>query len=331
MKKIKNLQIRIYNRKDLQSMKKFLSIILTICLAFSVLTVGAASVSAAEGDIPAGTVIYFDNTSTKWDNVYFYAWKFGFFGDTYELSPISEDSNLYSMVLPQDVTPGETFFLFKSAEDWSGKQTADQAAYVGLNTYVPLADAAGNVMTVDMENTVLPAETEVLITPSSRDFTTDTLDVTVYAFNAASAKYTVSYDDGTTVGPIEFTNTATVEINDSATVILTAGEKVMVQTYTKASDAIVNVTAEGYTGDIFMYTFGGDRIGDEFVPMTKNEDGKYTAKINGSAQVIFTTTNDWKTAKKFTITTINGETPTAVEPLLTAGATYNIVLQVPAV
>ena len=313
-------------------MKKILSIVLTICMAFSVLTVGAASVSAAEGDtVPAGTVIYFDNTSANWDNVYFYAWKFGFYGDTYELSPVSKDSKLYSMVLPQDVTPGEAFFLFKSAKDWSGKQTVDQAAYVGYNTYVPEADAAGNVMTVNMENTVLPAETEVLITPSSRDFTTNTLDVTMYAFNAEYSEYTVNYDDGTTVGPIEFTNTATVEINASATVTVLADDKEMEQSYTKVGDAVVNVTAEGYTGDIYMYTFGGDRIGDDFVPMTKLSEGKYTAKINGSAQVIFTTTNDWKTAKKFTINTINGETPTAVEPLLSAGETYNIVLQVPAV
>ena len=320
-------------------MKKILSIVLTICMAFSVLTVGAASVSAASDDniaLKAGSLIYFDNSNTKWDNVYFYAWQFGFFGDTYEMTPVAGKENLFSMVVPVDVPlvlpegqPSD-YFLFKSAEDWSGKQTVNQSAHEGFNTYIPNVDEDGNITTVEYGVTNLNAETEVLITPSSREFTTNTFQVTLYAFNTENAEYTVRYADNSETGSFTTTST-TITITASATVTLIAGDKRMVQSYKKTSDAVVNVTATGYTGNIYMYTFGGDRVGDEFVLMTKNEDGTYTAKINGSAKVIFTTTNDWETAKKFTINTINEKTPTEVEPLLSAGETYNIVLQVPAV
>ena len=306
-------------------MKKILSIVLTICMAFSVLTVGAASVSAAEDTVPAGTVIYFDNSSTKWDNVYFYAWQFGFFGDTYEMTPVKGHADLYKMVLPVETPVGEPFFLFKSAEDWSGKQTVDQAAYVDLNTYVPRADASGNVITVDMKNTVLPAETEVLVTPSSKEFTS-TLNVAVYAFNVpegSTATYTVNGTSET------FTTSASFTIYSSATVTVTANGKSQTQTYTKKNNAVVNVSVEGgYTDPIYMYTFGGDRVGTQFVLMTRNADGKYTAEINGSAQVIFTTTNNWDTAQKFII--MEGLEPAEdQEPLVSAGTTRNFTLTLP--
>lgn len=310
-------------------MKKILSIVLTICMAFSVLTVGAASVSAAEDTVPAGTVIYFDNSSTKWDNVYFYAWQFGFFGDTYEMTPVVDEDhpNLYKMVLPVETPVGEPFFLFKSAEDWSGKQTVDQAAYVDLNTYVPRADASGNVITVGMENTTdIPAETEVLVTPSSKEFTS-TLNVAVYAFNVpegSTATYTVNGTSET------FTTSASFTIYSSATVTVTANGKSQTQTYTKKNNAVVNVSVEGgYTNSIYMYTFGGDRVGTQFVLMTRNADGTYTAEINGSAQVIFTTTNNWDTAQKFII--MNGKEPAEdQEPLVSAGETVTFELQAPA-
>ena len=310
-------------------MKRIISLLLTALMAFSVLTVGAASVSAAEGDIPAGTVIYFDNTNTKWDNVYFYAWKFGFFGDTYELSPISEDSNLYSMVLPQDVTPGEAFFLFKSAEDWNGKQTTDQAAYADLNTYTPLVDAQGNVLTTNVTYTDIKAGPQILATPSSREFT-DPLTVTVYEFNATNATYTVNNGE-----PVTFTDTATINVTTDTTIVVDAdGVKPQTYKYTKVNNATVNVAVlGGYTGDIYMYTFGGDRIGSEFVLMDKNADGTYTATINGSAQVIFTTGNDWdsKETQKFIILNEDGDPATDQEPLVSAGTTVTFRLQAPEV
>lgn len=317
-------------------MKKFLSIILTICLAFSVLTVGAASVSAAEGDdniaLKAGSLIYFDNTNTQWDEVYFYAWQFGFFGDTYKMTPVADNEDLYSIVVPVDVPAvvpegqASTYFLFKSAEDWSGKQTADQQAYEGYNTYTPLVSASGNVTTVNLSYTNLPVGPQMIATPSSKQFT-DPLTVTAYAFNTTDAKYSI---DGAT--PVDFSGTVTIPVDTTTTITFTAtGVETQTYTYTKVNNAIVNVTVlGGYESPIYMYTFGGDRVGDEFVPMIKNADGTYTAEINGSAQVIFTTTDSWTTAKKFTILTMNGEPTTELEPLVPAGKTYNFMLQAPA-
>ena len=318
-------------------MKRIISLLLTALMAFSVLTVGAASVSAAEGDdniaLKAGSLIYFDNTNTQWDEVYFYAWQFGFFGDTYKMTPVADKEDLYSIVVPVDVPAvvpegqASTYFLFKSAEDWSGKQTPDQQAHEGYNTYTPLVSASGNVTTVNLSYTNLPVGPQMIATPSSKQFT-DPLTVTVYEFNATNATYKVNDSDA-----VAFTGKATINVTDDTTVVI-AANNVAPQTYkyTKVNNATVNVYVDGYTenDNVYMYTFGGDRVGDEFVLMNNLGNGSYTATINGSAQVIFTTTNSWTTAKKFKILTINGAPPTEQEPLVPAGETFNFVLQAPA-
>ena len=331
MKKIKIPKLRIYNRKDLHFMKKFLSIILTICLAFSVLTVGAASVSAAGDDdiaLKAGSLIYFDNTYSQWDEVYFYAWNYGFFGDTYKMAPVAGKENLYKIVVPEDVPAGKNYFLFKSAEDWNGFQTSDQAAYANYNTYVALNNPTGKIYPVNMEYTNLPVGPEIIATPSSKQFT-DPLTVTGYAFNTTDATYKV--DDGEAVsfsGTVKIPVTTTTKITFAAT-----GVEPQTYTYTKIENATVNVYVDGYTEDdnVYMYTFGGDRVGSEFVLMNNLGNGRYTATINGSAQVIFTTTNSWTTAKKFIIIDPVTLGPAEnQEPLVSAGATVTFDLQAPA-
>lgn len=294
-------------------MKKFLSIVLTICMAFSVLTVGAVSASAAENAnaLEAGSVIYFDNTYTKWSKVYFYAWKYGFFGDTYEMDEI-DGTNLYKIVVPVDVPANNSdYFLFKNtgAGDWTGRKTDDQKAYAEYNTYTPLYSSGSSVA---LSYTDRPIEPEIIATPCGKEFV-DSLDVTVYAFNTTASTYTI--DNGE---PIVFENSVSFTITSTTKVTVAAGMKRFVYNYKKVNDAIVTVYTTNYTGNVYMYSFGGDRVGDEFVLMNNEGNGKYTAYINGSAQVIFTTTNSWRTARKFIIYE-NGVRLSNQEPLISFG------------
>lgn len=277
-------------------MKKLTSVLLAVIMIFSVFTVGAVSVSAAENTnaLDAGSVIYFDNTNTKWNKVYFYAWKYGFFGDTYEMQPIPE-TNLYKIVVPYDVPLNNTaYFLFKNkgTDDWSGYQTSDQKAYAEYNTYKPLNVYGGSVA---LSYTDLPAVPEIIATPSTKDFV-GSLTVTVHAFNTTASTYTI--DNGE---PQVFEDSKTFTIDSTTRVTIAAGMKEYTYTYTKVNNSIVTVYTNNYTGNVYMYTFGGDRVGTQFVLMKYEGNGKYTATINGSANVIFNKTNYFTSTSKFSI------------------------------
>ena len=329
-------------------MKKIVSLLLTALMAFSAMTVGAFSASAAEDDqIPvvfeAGSYIYFDNTNTKWDEVYFYSWAYGYFGDFVPMDKVEGKDNLYSVVVPQDIpeyyvdekglNQATECFLFTSQPNWSGKQTQNMPVELGMNTYTPIVNSLGNVTRVNLSSTepAKPTSTVVLATPYSKKFT-KTIDVTVYAFNVpegATATYQIN-----DAAPVAFTDPETFTLSETSTVKVAVGEISKTYTYTEVSDAVINVTAvyedleTPYTGNIYAYTFGGDRVGAAFNLMTKNEDGTYTYSINGSAQVIFTDTDNWDTAKKFIIYEGSTELPDQ-EPLVSAGTTVNYTLVYP--
>lgn len=307
-------------------MKKVISLLLTALLAFSVLTVGAVSASAAEEEndvaITAGSHIFFDNTNTQWTNVYFYAWNYGYFGDSVPMDKIG-DTNVYEIVVPQDVPNGAEYFLFKSAADWSGQQTANQTVETGKNKYTPVFDAEGN-MTVTKSLKDDPATTEVAITPYSKSFT-GSIDVTVYAFNTGDTTATYQIGDA---APVTFTVPTTITLTDTATVTVTAGTATTSCTFTKIQDAVITVRANGYEGDMYIYTYGGDRVAPGFDSMMNLGDGMYTYTLNGSAHVIFTTTNNWSTAEKFLIYDEDDVLLANQEPLVSAGdeVTYRLAL-----
>lgn len=302
--------------------KKVISLLLTALMAFSVVTVGAVSASAVEEDtapaITAGSHIFFDNTNTQWTDVYFYAWNYGYFGDSVPMEKVG-DTNIYKIVVPQDVPNGAEYFLFKSAEDWSGQQTANQTVETGKNTYTPAFDTTG-AMTVTKSFREDPATTEVAITPYSKSFT-GSIDVTVYAFNTGDTTATYQIGDAE---PVAFTVPTTINLTDTATVTVTAGTATTSCTFTKIQDAVITVDAGDYEGDMYIYTYGGDRVAPGFDQMVYNEeDFTYTYILNGSANVIFTTTNDWSTATKFLINGIQQE------PFVAAGSTPVFTLTLP--
>lgn len=310
-------------------MKKVISLLLTALMAFSVLTVGAVSASAAEEPAPAlaaGSHIFFDNTNTQWTDVYFYAWNYGYFGDSVPMKQVG-DTAVYEIVVPQDVPNGAEYFLFKSAADWSGQQTANQTVEAGKNTYTPVFDEAG-AMTVEKSYTIDAPTTEVAITPYSKTFTS-AIDVTVYAFNTGdtTATYQIGDDE-----PVAFTEPTTINLTSTATVTVTAGTATTSCTFTKIEDAEITVmalSANGniYTGNLYVYTYGGDRVAPGFAPMENLGLGMYKYTLNGSAHVIFTTTNDWATAKKFQICDNSGTPLADQEPFVDFGTKPSYVLK----
>lgn len=309
-------------------MKKVISLLLTALMAFSVLTVGAVSASAAEEPAPAlaaGSHIFFDNTNTQWTDVYFYAWNYGYFGDSVPMKQVG-DTAVYEIVVPQDVPNGAEYFLFKSAADWSGQQTANQTVEAGKNTYTPVFDEAG-AMTVEKSYTIDAPTTEVAITPYSKTFTS-AIDVTVYAFNTGDTTATYQIGDAE---PVAFTEPTTINLTSTATVTVTAGTATTSCKFTKIEDAEITVTAlDGanlYTGNLYIYTYGGDRVAPGFEPMVNLGSGRYKYTLNGSAHVIFTTTNDWATAKKFQICDNSGTPLADQEPFVASGDNLTYILK----
>lgn len=163
----------------------------------------------------------------------------------------------------------------------------------------------------------------VVATPNSKSFS-GSLEVKLYAFNTQDATYKVNGGrEQNLLDPVTLSLTATTKID-----IYVDGDLTKTYNYTRAdvANAVVNVTApQGYTGDLYVYTYGGDRVGADFNQMTANGDGTYTYIINGSAHVIFTTTNDWATAVKFIISDASGVLPNQ-EPLVSSGQTVNYTL-----
>lgn len=311
-------------------MKKFLSILLTAILAISVFSFGAVSASAAEDEpapaIAAGEKIFFDNTETQWTDIYFYAWSYGFFGDFVPMEASSVGENLYEVVAPIDVPDGAEYFLFTNTTNWSGQQTPNQSVTAGFNTYKPVFDETG-AMTVEKSLTAYTPGVEVAITPYSKNFT-DSLEVTVYAFNTGESTATYQLNSET---PVEFTEPTTLNLTSTTTVTVSAGTASKTYTFTKIADAVVNVEVPDYTGDLYVYTYGGDRVAPGFAPMIALGDDNYTFTINGSAHVIFTTTDDWSTAVKFLIYDENMQLLDNQEPLVSSGETVSYILELPVV
>lgn len=317
-------------------MKKLVSLALTGLMAFSALSAGVVSASAATTPeepaaiaFTAGSDIVFDNAQTKWDNVYLYSWGMGYFGDFVPMD--KGEGSTYTAVAPVDVTEGTECFLFTNTTDWSGKQTPNIVTSEGNNTYTPVVDESGNVTSVTQSFTASSTAPKVVATPYSKSFS-NSLEVKLYAFNTEDATYKVNGSR-----PKSLADTETLTLNATTKIeILVNGEVARTYNYecVTVDDAVINATAKNadgtaYTGDLYVYTFGGDRVGAEFNPMVNNGDGTYTYRINGSAQVIFTTTNDWSTAVKFIISDSTGVLADQ-EPLVSAGTTVDYTLTLPA-
>lgn len=310
--------------------KRSLSIVLAILMIAAMSCIAATSASA----VAAGTQIFFDNSATQWEHVYIYGWNYGLAGDFVELQPIEEGSNIYAYTLTYDTEDGENFCLFTSSTDWSGRQTVDIATEAGKNLWTPVVSEAGSIEGSWSYMTPPAAQPSVTATPG-KNFAIE-MSVTVNEFNCpGGAKYTVNGGAATT-----FDGSATFIVGGAAaavgtvyTVVVTGYDSRNVAvatsttTYTKVGMTTINATIDAsYTGSVYAYLFGGDRIGAAFYEMEETtaagaSERTFTLAFEGAGQVIFTTTDDWATAVK-----LNG----SAEPLVEAGATASFDLVYPA-
>lgn len=300
-------------------MKKFRKVLSIVMAVLMLASVAAFSASAAEADnvVPKGTAIMFDNTSTEWTNVYIYGWAYGFAGEFLPMTQV-EGTNLYYYILPEDVTIGSNFCLIVNQNSWAGATQTRDIAYTAttVNTIVP--EGTGSPLNYTWAYNTPPVVNYVSATPS-KNFA-ETLTIVLYS-NCASATYSINggaaiaYNDGDQITLNETSTVALVGKDDLDEVVATAS-----YTYTKVGLTTITATVTGYTGDVYAYLFGGDRIGAAFYLMDKTSAG-YSIQFEGAAQVIFTTTNDWATAKKLL---------PADEPLVEAGSTTAFELTYPA-
>lgn len=309
-------------------MKKSVSLILAILMIAAMSCIAATSASA----VAAGTQIFFDNSATQWEHVYIYGWNYGLAGDFVELQPIEEGSNIYAYTLTYDTEDGENFCLFTSSTDWSGRQTTDIATEEGMNLWTPVASAEGAITGSWSYMTPPAAAPSVTATPG-KNFAIE-MNVTVNEFNCDWAEYKIDNQPA-----VEFDGSATFTIGGESaavgavyTVVVTGylDDEVVATsttTYTKVGMTTINATIDAsYTGDVYAYLFGGDRIGAAFYEMQETTAAEasqrtFTLEFEGAAQVIFTTTDSWDTAVK-----LNG----TAEPMVEAGATASFDLVYPA-
>lgn len=311
--------------------KRSLSIVLAILMIAAMSCIAATSAGA----LTAGTQIFFDNSQTQWENVYIYGWNYGLSGDFVELEPIAEDSDIYAYTLTYDTVDNSAFCLFTNTTNWSGRQTVDIATSGTNNLWTPTTPIpeSGSISGTWSYMTPPAAQPSVTATPG-KNFAIE-MSVTVNEFNCDWAEYKI--DDQAAV---EFDGSATFTVGgaDAAigtqyTVVVTGynalGQAVATSTttYTKVGMTTINATIDAsYTGSVYAYLFGGDRIGAAFYEMEETtaagaSERTFTLAFEGAGQVIFTTTDDWATAVK-----LNG----SAEPLVEAGATASFDLVYPA-
>lgn len=312
--------------------KRSLSIVLAILMIAAMSCIAATSAGA----LTAGTQIFFDNSQTQWEHVYIYGWQYGLSSDFVELEPIAEDSDIYAYTLTYDTVDGSTFCLFTNTTNWSGRQTVDIATEAGKNLWTPVVSEAGSIEGSWSYMTPPAAQPSVTATPG-KNFAIE-MSVTVNEFNCpGGARYTVNGGDS-----ILFDGSATFIVGGAAaaigkqyTVVVTGLDEdgvpipgvTSTTTYTKVGMTTINATIDAsYTGSVYAYLFGGDRIGAAFYEMEETtaagaSERTFTLAFEGAGQVIFTTTDDWATAVK-----LNG----SAEPLVEAGATASFDLVYPA-
>lgn len=273
--------------------KKVGIVVLSILMAITILfTVPLPAASLTKSDvIPAGTLIFFDNTDTGWTNVYLYSWDFGFAGEFLQMKRVG-NTDFYSYKLPEDVTVGSNFCLFVNQNSWAGAEQTRDIAYpsAAVNTVVPAVgtsplDYAWAHSSIDLGPLVSATPSKTFI---------GTLDV-VLNESCYSAKYSTdnratytAYKDGTVV---TISETATFHLRGydaSGKLVASAA-----YTYTKVAPTTVTVSVTGYSGDIYVFIYGDDHIGADFYQMQQLPGGTYLIQFEGAALLDFFTSPSW--------------------------------------
>ena len=81
-------------------------------------------------------VVYFDNSKTKWKEVYIYGWGCGLYNEAYPMTQI-EGTDIWMYELPEAIYPGTECFLFKDTLSTWKNQTDNCTVEEGNNLYDP--------------------------------------------------------------------------------------------------------------------------------------------------------------------------------------------------
>lgn len=79
-------------------------------------------------------VVYFDNSKTKWREVYIYGWGNGLSNEAYKMTQI-EGTDIWKYELPEPIYPGTECFLFKNTESTWDKKTKNVKVVEDNNLY----------------------------------------------------------------------------------------------------------------------------------------------------------------------------------------------------
>lgn len=79
-------------------------------------------------------VVYFDNSKTKWREVYIYGWGNGLSNEAYKMTQI-KGTDIWKYELPEPIYPGTESFLFKNTESTWDKKTKNVKVVDGKNLY----------------------------------------------------------------------------------------------------------------------------------------------------------------------------------------------------
>ncbi len=79
-------------------------------------------------------VVYFDNSKTKWKEVYIYGWGNGLNNEAYKMTQIA-GTDIWKYELPEPMYPGTECMLFKNTLSTWDKQTKNVKVVEGKNLY----------------------------------------------------------------------------------------------------------------------------------------------------------------------------------------------------
>lgn len=79
-------------------------------------------------------VVYFDNSKTKWKEVYIYGWGNGLYNEAYKMTQIA-GTDIWKYELPEPMYPGTECMLFKNTLSTWDKQTKNVKVVEGKNLY----------------------------------------------------------------------------------------------------------------------------------------------------------------------------------------------------
>lgn len=276
-----------------------------------------------------GIPIYFDNTETQWEHVYFYGYNWTFYYhqryENFIEMTLSEIPGIYMCIIPQNMYDSYKNSCFITNQTTWGEQqetkliSLEQMFKNGDNTIIPCLPSTGGVWNfVPTHYSGSPNSIPYLSATNSKEFSEE-LEIALFK-NCDYATYTF---DG--AFETEFKNGDKITITESTAIEIKGynilGELVMTEYYhySKLGYTTISASVFGYTGDIYAYLFDGDRRDGTFYLMVRNADGTYSYTFDGKAKVIFTTTNDWATAIE-----LNEE-----KPLIPVGATLHFELFYP--